>query len=256
MTPDVIGFWTLAVLLVGSGLAAVTTPLKLIGAPGSITFLVVCVTVGLMLVRMCPGRPMLSIAWFGLLGTVYLVLATPVVAIRIGDALVAAHQPTDLQRLTPVDLLVVFDTEVVDLSDAMDDPVEVLFSVQLGGGTDINRAVGYCASRITRPEDTVLVLISDLYEGGVEAGLLAQAQRLVSAGVQVVALLALSDEGAPAYDRGLAARLVALGVPAFACTPDLFPDLMAAAIRKQDLSAWAAGAGIAAVPAAPRAGEA
>ena len=72
-----------------------TTPLKLIGAPGSITFLVVCVTVGLMLVRMCPGRPMLSIAWFGLLGTVYLVLATPVVAIRIGDALVAAHQPTD-----------------------------------------------------------------------------------------------------------------------------------------------------------------
>ncbi|UMY19654.1 VWA domain-containing protein [Methylobacterium organophilum] len=146
--------------------------------------------------------------------------------------------------------LVVFDTEVVDLSDTMDDPVEVLFSVQLGGGTDINRAVGYCESRITRPEDTVLVLISDLYEGGVEAGLLARAQRLVASGVQVIALLALSDEGAPAYDRALAARLVALGVPAFACTPDLFPDLMAAAIRKQDLGAWAAQAGIAAVPAA------
>ncbi|MCJ2047422.1 VWA domain-containing protein [Methylobacterium sp. J-078] len=147
--------------------------------------------------------------------------------------------------------LVVFDTEVVDLTDAMDDPVEVLFSVQLGGGTDINRAVGYCAARITRPEDTVFVLISDLFEGGVEAGLLAQAQRLVAAGVQVVALLALSDEGAPAYDRGLAARLAALRVSAFACTPDLFPDMMAAAIRKQDLDAWAAGAGIAAVPAAP-----
>jgi len=146
--------------------------------------------------------------------------------------------------------LVVFDTEVVDLSDQMDDPVEVLFSVQLGGGTDINRAVGYCASRITRPEDTVLVLISDLYEGGVEAGLLAQAQRLVGSGVQMVALLALSDEGAPAYDRALAARLAALGVPSFACTPDLFPDMMAAAIRKQDLNAWAAGAGIAAVPPA------
>ncbi|GJE26462.1 VWA domain-containing protein [Methylobacterium organophilum] len=146
--------------------------------------------------------------------------------------------------------LVVFDTEVVDLSDTMDDPVEVLFSVQLGGGTDINRAVGYCESRITRPEDTVLVLISDLYEGGVEAGLLARAQRLVGSGVQVIALLALSDEGAPAYDRALAARLVALGVPAFACTPDLFSDLMAAAIRKQDLGAWAAQAGIAAVPAA------
>ena len=146
--------------------------------------------------------------------------------------------------------LVVFDTEVVDLSDAMDDPVEVLFSVQLGGGTDINRAVSYCAARITRPEDTVMVLISDLYEGGVEAGLLAQAQRLVASGVQMMALLALSDEGAPAYDRALAARLAALGVPAFACTPDLFPDLMAAAIRKQDLTAWAAQAGIAVVPAA------
>ena len=146
--------------------------------------------------------------------------------------------------------LVVFDTTVIDLSDQIDDPVEVLFSVQLGGGTDINRAVSYCATRITRPEDTVLVLISDLYEGGVEAGLLAQARTLVAAGVQVVALLALSDEGAPAYDRALAARLAGLGVPAFACTPDLFPDLMAAAIRKQDLAAWAAGAGIAAVPAA------
>lgn len=146
--------------------------------------------------------------------------------------------------------LVVFDTEVVDLTDDMDDPVEVLFSVQLGGGTDINRAVGYCESRITRPEDTVLVLISDLYEGGVEAGLLARAQRLVGSGVQMIALLALSDEGAPSYDRALAARLAALGVPSFACTPDRFPDLMATAIRKADVSAWAAGAGIAAVPAA------
>lgn len=148
--------------------------------------------------------------------------------------------------------LVVFDTAVVDLSDSLDDPVEVLFSVQLGGGTDINRAVGYCAARITRPEDTVLVLISDLYEGGVEAGLLAQAQRLVGSGVQMVALLALSDEGAPAYDRALAARLATLGVPAFACTPDRFPDMMAAALRKQDLNAWAAAAGIATVPPAPR----
>ena len=145
--------------------------------------------------------------------------------------------------------LVVFDTEVVDLSDQLDDPVEVLFSVQLGGGTDIDRAVGYCEGRITRPEDTVLVLISDLYEGGVEEGLLARARRLVAAGVQVVALLALSDEGAPSYDRALAARLAASGVPAFACTPDLFPDLMAAAIRRMDLNLWAAGAGIAAVAA-------
>ncbi|KQT19438.1 hypothetical protein ASG40_00880 [Methylobacterium sp. Leaf399] len=148
---------------------------------------------------------------------------------------------------------VVFDTAVVDLTEEIEDPVEVLFSVQLGGGTDINRAVAYCESCITRPDDTILVLISDLYEGGVEAGLLARAQRLVASGVQMIALLALSDEGAPSYDRALAGRLAALGVPSFACTPDLFPDLMAAAIRKGDVTAWAAQAGIAAVAAAPEA---
>ncbi len=82
--------------------------------------------------------------------------------------------------------------------------VSTLISMRalLGGGTDINRAVGYCAQRITRPEDTVLVLISDLYEGGVEAGLLAQAQRLVASGVQMVALLALSNEGRPPTTGG------------------------------------------------------
>ena len=139
----------------------------------------------------------------------------------------------------------VFDTSVVDLTDQLADPVDVLFSVQLGGGTDINRAVGYCEGLVERPEDTVLVLVSDLYEGGVADGLLARAHRLVSAGVQMIALLALSDEGAPSYDRALAGRLAALGVPSFACTPDLFPELMAAALRKEDVGQWAAGRGIA-----------
>ncbi len=140
--------------------------------------------------------------------------------------------------------LVVFDTAVVDLTEKLDDPVELLFGVQLGGGTDINRAVGYCESLIREPRNTILVLISDLYEGGVEANLLARAQSLVGSGVQFITLLALSDEGAPAYDRELAAKLAALGVPSFACTPDAFPGLMAAAIRKDDVSAWAAGQGL------------
>ncbi|WAL64600.1 VWA domain-containing protein [Amycolatopsis cynarae] len=134
--------------------------------------------------------------------------------------------------------LVAFDTAVVDLSDRLDDPVEVLFGTQLGGGTDINRALAYCQSQITRPSETVLVLISDLYEGGVREQLLSRARALVESGVQVVALLALSDSGAPAYDHDNAAALHALGVPAFACTPDLFPDLMAAAILRRDLNHW------------------
>ncbi|QGZ53051.1 VWA domain-containing protein [Streptomyces sp. QHH-9511] len=131
--------------------------------------------------------------------------------------------------------LVVFDTAVVDLTDQLDDPVDVLFGTQLGGGTDINRALAYCQARITRPADTVVVLISDLYEGGIRDEMLKRVAAMKTSGVQFVALLALSDEGAPAYDREHAAALAALGAPAFACTPDLFPEVMAAAIEKRPL---------------------
>ncbi|MFJ6982303.1 MULTISPECIES: VWA domain-containing protein [unclassified Streptomyces] len=131
--------------------------------------------------------------------------------------------------------LVVFDTAVADLTDQLDDPVDVLFGTRLGGGTDINRALAYCQTRVTRPADTVLVLISDLYEGGIRDEMLKRAAAMKAAGVQMVALLALSDEGTPAYDREHAAGLAALGVPAFACTPDLFPEVMAAAIERRPL---------------------
>jgi Mg-chelatase subunit ChlD len=136
--------------------------------------------------------------------------------------------------------LVVFDTKVVDLTDHLDDPVDLLFATQLGGGTDINQALAYCQSTLTRPTQTVLVLISDLVEGGSREEMLQRAADLVGAGVQVIALLALSDDGAPAYDHDNAATLSALGIPAFACTPDLFPELMAAAIERRDITAWAA----------------
>src|SRR5205085_9030532 len=116
---------------------------------------------------------------------------------------------------------------VVELTDQLADPVDVLFGVQLGGGTDIAHALAYCESVITRPRDTVMVLVSDLFEGGVRDALLRRAAALVASGVRFVALLALSDQGRPAYDHDLAAALHALGVPAFACTPDLFPELMA-----------------------------
>ena len=137
--------------------------------------------------------------------------------------------------------LVAFDTAVVDLSDRLADPVDVLFGCQLGGGTDINRAVGYCASLITRPAETIFVLISDLYEGGVAEELLRRVNELVQSGVRVISLLALSDSGAPAYDHELAAALAEIGVPAFACTPDAFPDLLAVAIGRGDVGQWAAG---------------
>ncbi len=141
--------------------------------------------------------------------------------------------------------MVVFDTEVADLTDEAQDPVDLLFGVQLGGGTDINRALGYCQQVIDRPEKTILVLITDLYEGGNAPEMLKRAAALKASGVNVICLLALSDNGAPGYDRQNAARFAALGIPAFACTPDCFPELMAAAIQKQDVSLWAAKQGFA-----------
>lgn len=141
--------------------------------------------------------------------------------------------------------MVVFDTSIVDLTAELhDDPVDLLFGLQLGGGTDINRAVGYCQGLISRPEDTVFILISDLYEGGNGKEMLKRVASLVASGVQVISLLALSDEGAPFYDHDMAAQFAALGIPTFACTPDQFPELMANALSKQDLGIWAAKAGI------------
>ena len=132
--------------------------------------------------------------------------------------------------------LVVFDTKVIDLTAELDDPTDLLFSVRLGGGTDINGAVSYCQQLVRSPQDTVLVLISDLFEGGVENEFLRRANALVASGVQFITLLALSDEGAPSFNAQLAGQLAALGVPAFACTPDRFPDLMGAALGRQRLS--------------------
>lgn len=145
--------------------------------------------------------------------------------------------------------VVAFDTAVVDLSADLHDPVEVLFGIQLGGGTDINRALAYCQGLVRRPHDTVLVLVSDLYEGGDAGEMLKRAAALAASGVRMVALLALSDDGAPSYDHDVAARLGAMGIPAFACTPDLFPGLMATALSRGDLAQWAAAEGIVAARA-------
>lgn len=134
--------------------------------------------------------------------------------------------------------MVVFDTAVVDLTDDLQDPVDLLFGVQLGGGTDIARALTYCQGVITRPQDTVLVLVTDLYEGGDPREMRKKFVSLVNSGVQLIVLPALNDDGAPSYDRDHAEFLANIGVPTFACTPDRFPDLMAAALSKQDIGMW------------------
>lgn len=131
--------------------------------------------------------------------------------------------------------MVVFDTEVADLTKHLNEPVELLFGAQLGGGTDIQRALKYCSQLIRRPKDTILVLISDLYEGGTRERVMQQAQQLHSQGVKMICLLALNDEGKPAFDETLAGQLRGLGIPVMACSPDAFPKLMANAIEGKAL---------------------
>ncbi len=135
--------------------------------------------------------------------------------------------------------MVVFDTAVVDLSEDLKDPVDLLFGVQLGGGTDINKALQYCQQITTRPSETTLILVTDLYEGGNVQEMKKRMASIVGSGVQLIVLLALNDDGAPSYDHQNAEFLSALGVPVFACSPDLFPDMMAAALNRQDLKNWA-----------------
>jgi hypothetical protein len=145
--------------------------------------------------------------------------------------------------------LVVYDTAVVDLTDDLKDPVDVLFGVQLGGGNDTPLALAYCETIITEPARTHFILVSDLYEGALSEQMLIRLQAFVNSGIHVIVLLALSDQGRPSYDAQNAAAVAAMGCPVFACTPDQFPDLMATALKGSDVSAWAAAQDIALVRA-------
>lgn len=132
--------------------------------------------------------------------------------------------------------VVAFDTEITDLTElCRQDPVDMLFGVQLGGGTDINKSVAYCQGLIENPRKTMFILISDLYEGGVRKGLLRRLSEMHEEGVKVITLLALSDSGKPDYDVNLGKEISKLGIAYFACTPDRLPDLVAAALKGQDL---------------------
>ena len=164
-------------------------------------------------------------------------MATSVVYASIMAAVMASLRAVNTH-------MVVFDTNVIDLTPMLADPVEVLFGTQLGGGTDIARALGYCQGLMRRPAETVFVLITDLFEGGARENLLKRAAAIAASGARVVCLLALSDAGKPSYDHANAEALTALGIPCFACTPDRFPDLMAAALSKRDMAQWHAEQGV------------
>lgn len=120
--------------------------------------------------------------------------------------------------------LVLFDTSIADMTSLISNPVDVLFGAQLGGGTDIAQALEYCRAHVQRPDDTVLVLVSDLFEGGNRGALLRQAAAITASGVRMIALLALNDDGIPAHDQTIAGAFASLNIPTFAATPDRFAE--------------------------------
>lgn len=127
--------------------------------------------------------------------------------------------------------LVAFDTAVVDLTEDVSDPVELLMKVQLGGGTDIAKAVAYAQGLINNPERSVLVLVSDFYEGGNEYELVRRVKTLAEAGTRVLGLAALDSTANPAYDRAMAERLVAAGAQVGAMTPGELAGWLAEKLR-------------------------
>lgn len=134
--------------------------------------------------------------------------------------------------------VVAFDTNIVDLTEKSDDPVDLLFGFQLGGGTDINKSVAYCEQFIENPAKTLFFLVSDLYEGGNRAAFLRRMEEMKASGVTVVSLLALADGGKPYYDTQMAQKLAGFGIPCFACSPQLLPELLERALKGQDLSVF------------------
>ena len=131
--------------------------------------------------------------------------------------------------------IVAFDTAVNDLTSLCSDPVDLLYGIQLGGGTDINNSVAYCQDLITEPEKTTMFIITDLYEGGNRAQLLRRLEELKASGVNVVILLAISDSGKPCFDSGLAEKTSSQEIPCFACPPEKLPELLEATLRHQSL---------------------
>ena len=114
----------------------------------------------------------------------------------------------------------------------------MLYGIQLGGGTDIEKSVKYCADLIAEPNKTTMFLITDLYEGGNRNGLLRRLSELKESGVNLIVLLAISDQGKPFYDAQMAEKIAGFGIPCFACPPDKLPELLELALNRKSFAGF------------------
>ena len=131
--------------------------------------------------------------------------------------------------------IVAFDTNIVDLTEKSDDPIDLLFGFQLGGGTDIDKSLAYCQQFVENPKKTLLFLISDLEEGGNRASMIRRLQEMKESGVTVVSLLAIAEGGRPYYDNHMAQKVASLDIPCFACNPQKLPELLKCALKGEEI---------------------
>ena len=127
--------------------------------------------------------------------------------------------------------LVLFDTNVVDLSDEVGSPVDVLLKVQLGGGTDITQALQYSQTLVSQPQRSIVVLITDFFEGRDEAELVTQVRTMADAGVRMIGLGALGYDARPEYNKSTAGKCRKVGMDILVCTPERLAEAMAEIIR-------------------------
>jgi Mg-chelatase subunit ChlD len=144
-----------------------------------------------------------------------------------------------LSRLPALNVhLILFSNEVVDVTEQLSDPVELLFGLQLGGGTDIHKACAYTNKQLDQPTKSVLILISDLFEGGSEEGALAELLDMQKKGAKVVCIPSLSDESKPSFDKNFAQRIRNIDIPVFNCSPSRIPDLFNTLLKNGDLKSF------------------
>jgi hypothetical protein len=127
--------------------------------------------------------------------------------------------------------LVLFDTNVVDVTEHVGDPVEAIMKVQLGGGTDIGGAMTYAAGLVDNPRKTIVVLITDFFEGGPVERLYGVCKGLIESGVTLLGLAALDEECRPSYQHETAATIAAMGAHVGAMTPGELAEWVAQKVR-------------------------
>ncbi|MBR6874319.1 MAG: VWA domain-containing protein [Ruminococcus sp.] len=143
----------------------------------------------------------------------------------MGSVIYSAVMAQIISKLPFADVrLVIFDTSIVDLSEEADDPVQVLMSIQLGGGTDIANALKYCETLIQAPKDTCVLCVTDLCEGGPVKRLMSVSRNILQTGAKLSFLTALDEQSNPAYDKNIGQKLADLGAFVGAVTPDMLGD--------------------------------